>query len=243
MSRFFVDTDAISSDKIILTDDNMHHLVNVLRHRVGDEVTVSDSSGFDYICSIVEINKDSVILKITDKTKNASEPLVKISLFQGVPKGDKLSLIVEKCVEAGVFEITPVDMARCVSKLSKKDFAKKKERLDKISLSASKQSGRGIVPNVNHLISFNEFLDLKDEFDLVIFPYEDEKNTSLKEVIKNFKGEKIAVIIGPEGGFSKEEAEKIIANNISSVTLGNRILRTETAGMATIFNILYELEL
>lgn len=243
MPKFFVNKEDVCSDKILLTGENMHHLTNVLRAKIKEEVTINDGSGFDYTCEISSINKDNVELKILDKMKNASEPKVKITLFQGLPKGDKLSLIVEKCVEAGVYEITPVNMARCVSKLSKKDFSKKKERFEKISLSASKQSGRGIVPKVNDLIEFNEFLELKDEFDLVIFPYEEERETTLKTLIKGFNKEKIAIIIGPEGGFSKDETEKIISEGIASVTLGGRILRTETAGMATIFNILYELEL
>ncbi len=243
MPRFFVSIDAIKSDKIILTDENMHHLVNVLRCRTGDNVTVSDSSGFDYDCLIESIAKTDVTLKILDKKKSQGEPLVKISLFQGLPKGDKFSLIVEKCVEAGVYDITPVNMARCVLKISKKDFEKKKERYNKISLSAAKQSGRGIVPLVNNLIDFSEFKNLVNDYDLVLFPYEEEKSHTLKSALKDFKGEKIAIIIGPEGGFSKEESEEIKNCGIQSVTLGNRILRTETAGLASIFNILYELEL
>ena len=164
-------------------------------------------------------------------------------MFQGLPKGDKLSLIVEKCVEAGVFDITPVNMARCVSKLSKKDFEKKKGRFEKIALSAAKQSGRGIVPSVNNLIEFKEFFDYIKDYDLVLFPYEEAKDASIKSFVRDFKGVNIAIIIGPEGGFSKEEADKLIENNVPPVTLGKRILRTETAGMAAIFNILYELEL
>ena len=243
MPKFFISPEDIKDNIITVSGDNMHHLSNVLRCKVKDEVTVSDSSGFDYLCEIQSIEKDYIFLKIIDKMKNASEPKVKISLFQGLPKGDKLSLIVEKCVEAGVSSITPVNMARCVSKLSKKDFDKKKERFEKISMSAAKQSGRGVVPSVNPLIEFKEFLEKIKEFDLVLFPYEDEKEFTLKSALKGFNGESIAIIIGPEGGFSNEEAEKIVASGVSSVTLGSRILRTETAGMATIFNILYELEL
>lgn len=243
MPKFFVNNSDISGDNINLSGENMHHLVNVLRCKAGDEVTISDSSGFDYTCFIHEIEKENVILKITDKMKSAAEPQVKISLFQGLPKGDKLSLIVEKCVEAGVFDITPVSMARCVSKLSKKDFSKKKERYEKISMSAAKQSGRGIIPKVNELVTLNEFLELSKEYDLVIFPYEEARGYTLKNAIKDFSGKSIAVIIGPEGGFSTEEASLIEKNGIKPVTLGNRILRTETAGLSVVFNILYELEL
>ena len=243
MPRFFVKADDIKENGIVLSGENMHHLINVLRHKEGDEITVCDGSGFDYSCVISSVLKDEVLLEITDKCGSFSEPQIKISLFQGLPKGDKLSLITEKCVEAGVYDITPVNMARCVSKLSAKDFSKKKERFEKISLSASKQSGRGIIPKINELIEFNEFLKKKDKFDLVVFPYEEAKDVTLKSVIKDFRGEKIAMIIGPEGGFSKEEVQKLVSNGVTPVTLGRRILRTETAGMAAIFNILYELEL
>lgn len=243
MPKFFVNSNEISGDNISISGENMHHLINVLRCKKGDEVTVSDSSGFDYTSVIEEISKENVILKITDKMKSAAEPLVKISLFQGLPKGDKLSLIVEKCVEAGVFDITPVNMVRCVSKLTPKDFSKKKERFEKIAMSAAKQSGRGIIPEVCDLISLKEFLEKSKDFDLVIFPYEEAKGYTLKNAVKGFTGERIAVIIGPEGGFSAEEVKLIESYGIKPVTLGNRILRTETAGLSVVFNILYELEL
>ena len=243
MPRFFANAFDIKEDGIVLTGENMHHLIKVLRHKKGDEIIVCDGAGFDYLCVISDIKEDKVNLKILDKYGSLGDPEIKISLFQGVPKGDKFSLIVEKCVEAGVYDITPVNMARCISRLSPKDFSKKKERFEKISLSASKQSGRGTVPNINELIEFDEFIDRKDKFDLVVFPYEEAKDKTLKSVIKDFKGKKIAMIIGPEGGFSKEEVQKLVLNGITPVTLGRRILRTETAGMAAIFNILYELEL
>ncbi len=243
MPKFFVNNTDISGDNIYLDGENMHHLVNVLRCKINEEVTVSDSSGFDYTCVIDSILKEKVVLKITDKMKSAAEPLVKISLFQGLPKGDKLSLIVEKCVEAGVYEITPVNMSRCVSKLTPKDFSKKKERFEKISMSAAKQSGRGIVPSINNLITLKEFLEKSADYDLVVFPYEEAKGYTLKDAVKGFSGEKIAVIIGPEGGFSEDEVKLIESYKIKPVTLGNRILRTETAGLSVVFNILYELEL
>ncbi len=242
MPKFFVESHDVGESSVILTGENMHHLINVLRKTKGDEITVCDKSGYDYKCVITEIEKEQVILDITDKMGSISEPQVKISLFQGLPKGDKLSLICEKCVEAGVFEIYPVAMARSVVKLSKKDFEKKRERVMKVSSSAAKQSGRGIIPEVHGLLDFNEALMLLKEFELVVFPYEEEKQTTLKSVIKDFKGKKIAVIIGPEGGFAREESEKLTSLNIKPVTLGSRILRTETAPIATIFNILYELE-
>ena len=192
MPRFFANAFDIKEDGIVLTGENMHHLIKVLRHKKGDEIIVCDGAGFDYLCVISDIKEDKVNLKILDKYESSGDPEIKISLFQGVPKGDKFSLIVEKCVEAGVYDITPVNMARCISRLSPKDFSKKKERFEKISLSASKQSGRGTVPNINELIEFDEFIDRKDKFDLVVFPYEEAKDKTLKSVIKDFKGKKIA---------------------------------------------------
>lgn len=242
MPKFFVEENTVSDTIVELRDENMHHLVKVLRKNKGDRVTVCDKSGFDYECVIKEINKDNVILEIEDKFGNVSEPETKITLFQGLPKGDKLSLIAEKCVEAGVVSVVPVSMLRSVVKLSNKEFSKKKERLLKVAESAAKQSGRGIIPEIGDLITFSEMSEKLPLFDLVVFPYEEEKETTLKSVIKGFEGKKIAVVIGPEGGFSESEVSKLVSLGIKPVTLGKRILRTETAGIATVFNILYELE-
>lgn len=242
MPKFFVDENAVSDTSVELRDENMHHLIKVLRKNKGDHITVCDKSGFDYECVIKEIEKDCVILEIEDKFGSVSEPDIEITLFQGLPKGDKLSLIVEKCVEAGVNSVIPVSMARSVVKLSAKDFLKKKERLMKVSQSAAKQSGRGIIPEVGDLINFSEMKKMLDSFELVVFPYEEEKGTTLKNIIRGFAGKKIAVIIGPEGGFAESEVNELKELGIKPVTLGKRILRTETAGIATVFNILYELE-
>ena len=241
MPKFFVSPEDIS-DEIILKGDNYHHAANVLRLKKGEEITVCDGSGNDYTAVISKISDGEMICGVTDFSKNAGEPEIKITLFQGVPKGDKLSLICEKCVEAGVYEIISVDLTRCVSKITKKDFEKKRERLSKISLSAAKQSKRGRVPRIGELVTLDEMLSVKNGYDLFLFPYELEETTSLKQVIRGFKGKTIALVIGPEGGFSPDEAERITEAGITPVSLGKRILRTETAGMAAIFNILYELE-
>ena len=243
MPKFFVNANDISDGSIILTGENARHLSTVLRSKEGDKLIVCDGEGNDYYCMVSSLNKENVTVTIESQEKCQTEPKVNISLFQGVPKGDKLSLIVEKCVEAGIMDITPVDMERSVSKLSKKDFQKKKERYDKIAMSAAKQSGRGKVPLINGLLSFDEMISELDKFDLVVFPYENEEERTLKSLIKGFSGESIAIIIGPEGGFSQKEAGLLKDKNILPVSLRKRILRTETAGLATVFNILYELEL
>lgn len=242
MPRFFIEKSDISENQVLLSGENMHHLINVLRCEIGEEVTVCDKCGIDYHCTLQSIEKDCAVLKIEDITGTSSEPSVEITLYQGLPKGDKLSYITEKSVEAGVFKIIPVSMKRSVVKLSKKDFQKKKERLLKVSLSAAKQSGRGVVPEIEDLIEFKDIIPHIKDYDAVIFPYENAKDVTLKSFIREKEFKKVAVIIGPEGGFSEEEAELLVNENVVPVTLGARILRTETAGIATIFNILYETE-
>lgn len=241
MPKFFVPPED-AGEVITLVGDNYHHAAKVLRLSKGDKLTICDGSLNDYEAVIGEILEDRIICDVVSVIKNDREPLVDITLFQGLPKGDKMSLVCEKCVEAGVSHIVPVSMKRCVVKLNPKEYEKKRERLSKIMLSASKQSGRGAVADISPLISFKEMIEKIGEFDLFLFPYELEEETSLKSVIRGFEGKKIALVIGPEGGFSGEEAEMLVNAGAKSVSLGKRILRTETAGMATVFNILYELE-
>lgn len=241
MARFFAE-DGDIGEKISLKGDNFHHGAKVLRLKPGDEITVCDGKGKDYSALVEQISKDEIICEITDISSNGAESEVKVTLFQGLPKGEKLSFICEKCVEAGVSQIVPVSLSRCVVRLKPSEFEKKKERFQKIVLSAAKQSGRGEIPTVGSLLTLDEVLAKKDEFDLFLFPYEMAEERSLKSALENFTGKKIALIIGPEGGFSPEEAEKIEKSGIPSVSLGKRILRTETAGLCALFNIFYELE-
>ena len=241
MPKFFIKPED-AGEIVYLTEDNYHHGAKVLRMKKGDKLTLCDGSLKDYEAEVDEITDKSIICKVISVRENNREPEVNITLFQGLPKGDKMSLICEKCVEAGVFKIVPVALERCVVKLNPKEYEKKRERLSKIMLSASKQSGRGIVAEIEPLCSFKEMLERIKDYDLFLFPYELEENTSLKSQIKGFEGKSIALVIGPEGGFSQSEADTLISSGAKSVSLGKRILRTETAGMATIFNILYELE-
>lgn len=243
MPKFFVNAENISDSKAYIDGDNARHLKKVLRVSVGDLVTLCDGKGTDYNTVVAEIGENGIVCDITSVCSNENEPKTKISLFQGLPKGDKFSYIVEKCVEAGVFEITPVELKNCVVKSTKKDYEKKVDRLRKVSEAASKQSGRGIIPEIHSLVNLDELIKKKEEFDLLLFPYELAKDTTIKKPLKEFKGEKIAVIIGPEGGFSEKEANILIENGFVAVSLGKRILRTETAGAAAVFNIIYELEL
>lgn len=240
MSRFFVEKEQIDKNKIMITGEDAKHIKTVLRCKLGEEIIICDGQGYDYNCSISEIDH-VVIAEIKNVSESASEPDTKITLFQGLPKSDKMELIIQKCVELGVEKIIPVNTERVIVKLDKKED-KKLERWQKISLSASKQCGRGKIPQIGHILNFQEAIQEASKFDLAVIAYEKEENIGLKELIKNFNGQTVAVFIGPEGGFSEEEIIKAKTNGLKTITLGKRILRTETAGMSMLSILLYELE-
>lgn len=241
MSKFFISNDLIKDDKIFINGENANHIINALRCKIGEEIEVSSGDGYDYICKIVEITKDNVITKIIDCFGNESEPNVKITLYQGLPKSEKMELIIQKCVELGIDEIVPVNTDRVIVKLAGKED-KKIARWNKISESAAKQSRRGKIPIVRSIVSFNNAIKEASKNDFNIIPYEKEQVNSIKSIVNNFKGKSIGVFIGPEGGFSEKEIEFAIQNKIIPITLGKRILRTETAGFITTAILLYELE-
>jgi 16S rRNA (uracil1498-N3)-methyltransferase len=244
MSRFFVSPENIGADNIIIDNkEDLHHMIKVLRLSEGDKIDVSDSVLWEYRGEIVSLDSDEAEVKILDKQKFTAEPEVKVTLFQGVPKQGKMEVIVQKCVELGVERIVPVFMDRTVV-VDKGNFGKKIQRWQKVSDEAVKQCKRGIIPEVADSLKTKEAIEQFDEFDLVLFPYENEEGKTIKDELKNCGDVKnIAVIIGPEGGFSDEEAELIVAAGGKSVSLGKTTLRTETAGMAAIAMIMYELEL
>lgn len=243
MPKFFFDPHAIRDGVVTLDGENARHLIKVLRIKEGDGLILCDGEAFDYDATVKSVSKDSLEAYLIKKYENPAEPETKITLFQGLPKGDKLSYIVEKAVEAGVCEIAPVLLKRSVARSDKKDFAKKAERYQKIAESAAKQSNRGVVPAVSELHCLEEVIARKDSFDLLLMPYECEKEHSLKAVLTACAGaKKVALIVGPEGGFDREEAQLLTKAGFRSVSLGTRILRTETAGIASIFQILYEYE-
>lgn len=241
MAKFFVLKNQITEDKVYLIEENANHIANVLRCKIGEKIEVSSGDGFDYLCQIEEIKNKEVVAKIIDCFGNESEPKTKITLYQGLPKGEKMELIIQKCVEIGIDKIVPVNTDRTIVKLSGKED-KKVARWNKISESASKQSRRGKIPIIENIISFEQAIESCKENNLNIIPYEKEEENTIKNIIKDFKGEKIGIFIGPEGGFSEKEIEIAIKNNILPITLGKRILRTETAGMVATAILLYELE-
>ncbi len=260
MSKFFVSMESVdpAENRIVITGEDVKHIKSVLRSSPGDVLEVSDGSGFDYDVKIVTIEKDSIITEITGKRLNKTEPPIHITLFQGVPKSDKLEFIIQKCVELGVHRIVPVMTARTVVKLdNQRDAQAKTMRWQRIALEAAKQCGRGIVPLVEEPVRFAEALKLAGSCDLKLLPYEEETTSGLKQCLQRYRLEKgqrestcpedekcrysAAIFIGPEGGFSAEEVKNAVASGFQSVTLGPRILRTETAGLAVIAIMMYEL--
>ena len=245
MNRFFVDAKDVLDNTIRLTDKtDLKHMVKVLRLGIGDIIKISDSVEFEYEAEIVVIKNDFVEARILDKQKFAREPGLKITLFQGIPKQSKMETIIQKTVELGVYSITPVFTDRTIV-VDHGSFYKKIERWQKISDESVKQCKRGIIPQINTEINFEGMLKVLINYDLILFPYENEASFTIKDCLRRIKDkpEDIAIIIGPEGGFSDNEAERLINIGANSVSLGKTILRTETAGMAAIAMIMYELEL
>ena len=241
MAKFFVFNNLIKDDKVFIDGENVNHIINSLRCKIGEEIEISTGDGFDYLCKIEEISKDLVIAKIIDCFGNESEPNVKITLYQGLPKAEKMELIIQKCIELGIDEIVPINTDRTIVKLAGKE-EKKLARWNKIAEAAAKQSRRGKGPKVTPVINFSQAIQQANKNDINIIPYEKEEKNSIKNIIKGFDGESIGIFIGPEGGFSEKEIDKNIKNNIKPITLGKRILRTETAGFITTAILLYELE-
>ena len=256
MPRFFVEPDQVSGNKIIIEGSDVNHITKVLRMKIGEELMVCDGTGLDYFCTIAKLDSDAVFCDVCNKWESYSELPVKVTLFQGLPKADKMELIIQKTVELGVYEIVPVAMQRSIAKLDDKKAGRKIERWQSISESAAKQAGRGIIPKVTEPMSFAEALEYAKEMDSIIVPYENAKGISYtKEVIREAKAlssaketnasktcTRLAIFIGPEGGFADSEIERAKEAGAKLVTLGNRILRTETAGMATLAILMYEFE-
>ena len=241
MPKFFFHKNDISRGQIQLFGEDEKHIKTVLRAREGEEITLCDGEGMDYQCRIASLER-GVLLDILSKEVCETEPKTKITLYQGLPKADKMELIIQKCVELGVDRIVAVSTERAIVKLDKKE-AKKLERWQKIAEAAAKQSGRGKIPEIGQqVLKFKEAVAEAKKLDGAIIPYEREEETGIRQFVENFKGESVGVFIGPEGGFADEEIALAQENGITPITLGKRILRTETAGMTTTAILLYELD-
>lgn len=238
MHRFF--TNDIAGDTARISGDDLHHLRSVLRLRAGDAVSVCDGSGTDYDGLLQSVSEAEAVAALSSPRPSPSEPPVCVTLFQGLPKAGKMETIVQKCVELGIRSIVPTRTARCVA-VPARDFEKKRVRYQRVANEAAKQSRRGVLPTVENVAAL-ETLDLSG-FDTVLFAYENEWERTLKSALRERNpGGNIAFIIGPEGGFAPEEAELLKARGAISVSLGRRILRTETAGPALLACLLYEVE-
>ncbi len=247
MQKFFVDSEQIIDNNINITGDDVNHIANVLHIFEGEEVLVGNKqNGITYLCKIKTITKQNVLLDIVRTLESDAEPRTYIHIFQGLPKADKMEHIIQKGTEIGISEFTPVIMSRCIAKLEEKDAKKKIERWQKIALTAAKQCKRDKIPRVNLQNNLKKLYENLQEYDIVFIAYEEEKTHTLKEELSKYKSKedknnRIAVIIGPEGGLSKEEVDFLVQNGGISVSLGKRILRTETAPLVMSAIILYEL--
>ncbi len=240
MSRFFIESRMISGSEITLSEEDSVHLARVLRASVGEKITVCDENGTEYEAEIFSVSKREVKAKITDYKKAATEPKIEVTIFQGLPKGSKMELIIQKCVEIGVCSIIPVETARAVVKINEEKSAGKVKRWNKIAEEAAKQSGRGKIPKVEMPVSFKEAAEKAAEFDMAIIAYEQHDKADIKTYLRNKTPKKVAVYIGPEGGFEEEEIKLAKACGIYAVSLGKRILRTETAPITLLSVLMYE---
>ncbi len=235
MFNFFADTAAKQGDCFIITGGDYNHIVNVLRMKQGDEFLVS-CEGISSLCVLELIGSESVYAKIVEENYRNTELPVKIYLFQGLPKADKMELIIQKCVELGVHSVVPTEMNRCVVKLDDKKKKSKVSRWQTIAESAAKQSKRNVIPEVTDVLSYKQALIKMKELDLLLVPYENERGmAATKEALDQIKsGMSVGILIGPEGGFDENEVALAKEAGGIAVSLGSRILRTETAAITAV---------
>ncbi len=247
MYRFFVEPQQIHLDdkRVIITGSDVNHIKNVLRMREGEELAVSNGSdGREYRCAILETQEDCVVCELRFIKEDAVELPVKVTLFQGLPKADKMEWIIQKAVELGVYRIVPVATRRCVVKLDAKKEKSKLVRWQGIAEAAAKQSKRGIVPEIGEVLSFAQAVEQAKKMGVGLIPYElaEGMAKTRQRIERIVPGDEIAIFIGPEGGFEESEIAQATEAGIEPITLGRRILRTETAGMTVLAWIMYHLE-
>ena len=235
MYNFFVNDDCRQGDRYVITGADHNHIKNVLRMKVGDTILIS-ANGKSNLCEIEIIDNDEIVAPIIEEDYQNTELPLQIHLFQGLPKSDKMELIIQKAVELGVYSITPIEMKRCIVKLDDKKKKSKQTRWQAISESAAKQSKRNTIPEINEIISYKAALNAAKELDLLLVPYENEDGIlSTKEALAELKEAKsVGIIIGPEGGFDDAEIEAAKDAGGRIISLGKRILRTETAAITAV---------
>lgn len=245
MYQFFVEPHQIQGNRVLIEGSDVNHIKNVLRMKPGEEIAVSNGlDGKEYRCGIAQLEEDRIVCELRFVKEDGVELSAQVYLFQGLPKADKMEMIIQKCVELGVHAVVPVATKRCVVKLDDKKAKSKISRWQGIAEAAAKQSKRRIVPEILDVMSFKQAIQFVKDFDVRIIPYELADNMErTKEIIGALQpGQRIAVFIGPEGGFDEAEVQEALDNGTEPITLGRRILRTETAGLTVMSWIMYRLE-
>ena len=225
----------------------MNHIKNVLRFKKGEHIEICNSeTSKNYLCEINKIEKEEIECNILENLRSNVETDIKVTIFQGLPKADKMEYIIQKSVELGAYDITPVEMKRCIVKLNEKDKEKKIQRWQKIAEVAAKQCKRDIIPKINNITNVKLICNIIQNYDIILVAYEKEKERTLKselKKIKEYNQKNIGIIIGPEGGLDEDDVKLLEESGAKVITLGNRILRTETVALNVLSNIMYELEI
>jgi 16S rRNA (uracil1498-N3)-methyltransferase len=245
MYQFFVEPEQVAENCIVITGSDVNHIGNVLRMKPGERIRISDNSGRAFFCRIREITPDAVTADIEAVDELGTELSNRILLFQGLPKADKMELVIQKAVELGASEVIPVAMKNCVVRLDEKKAAAKTARWQAIAESAAKQSKRTAIPRIHEPVSWKEALNLAKTLDITLVPYENERGMdATRELIGSITPEQsIGIMIGPEGGFSDAEILSSDELGFHRISLGRRILRTETAGLAALAMLVYQLDM
>lgn len=238
------------SDRMTITGDDCHHLFHVLRMKPGDRLTVCDGVRRDYAGIIEALDADHAVIRLESRVDNQAEPPYEAVLYQGLARGDRMEILIQKAVELGVSRVVPVRCRRSVVRLTGRDAKRKAERWQRIALEAARQCGRGVVPQVDEPVDFNQAVASLQQADLAVFPWESERQLGIRSYLEQQLAHpsdspsmrQIAILIGPEGGFALEEAELVIQTGFLPVSLGHRILRTETAGLAVLAMLAYQFD-
>lgn len=251
MPKFFVNKKQVENETINIIGGDVNHIKNVLRKKEKEKIEIciigNEEKGIDTISEIEKIEENCIKCRILEYKVSETEGKIQVTIFQGLPKSDKMELVIQKSVELGVYEIYPIEMKRCIVKLKEQEANKKIARWQKISEVAAKQSGRNIIPQIKEKVNIKQVCNMVENYDKLIVAYEEEKENSLKSELKSIKSKdkeniKIAILVGPEGGIDLAEIEELRKAGAVIVTLGKRILRTETVALNVLSNIMYELE-
>lgn len=257
MQRYFVEAKDMSSEQFILTGDDAHHIVKVMRMKIGNEIIIANGLGQSAIAEIIEVHSNAVALQVVTRLQDAAALPVHVTIAQGLPKGDKMELVIQKGTEVGATRFLPFESERMIVQYDAKKEAKRLERWRKIAKEAAEQAHRSYLPEVTSVQSFHSLMQVMTEYDLVLFCYEEEakakqnnglagalanwrKSDKYEQLKNNDQPSNILVVIGPEGGFTEVEAAKAIQSGAIAISLGNNILRTETAGLVALSCILYD---